>query len=119
MKSGSYYPDLTGLKLEKITAFCPDVIVRAGIGYSGTTSMFITSNTINSSTYNEIITQHYLPYHQNRFYCHVSAAARTFMDENSVNLLDWPPRSPNCNPLENVWGILVYRLYGDSNCYSN
>ena len=25
-------------------------------------------------------------------------------DENSVTMLAWPPKSPDLNPIENIWG---------------
>ena len=36
---------------------------------------------------------------------HVSKRAKIWFEANSVNLLDWPARNPDLNPIENLWGI--------------
>ena len=34
---------------------------------------------------------------------HTSRAARQFMEEEGVNWWKTPPKSPDCNPIENMW----------------
>ena len=82
--------------------FSRGLTVWAGIGFGAT---------INSEKYQEIIQQYYLPFHQPGFLlaqdnapCHVSAASRQFMAERNIALLDWAAHSPDCNPIENLWG---------------
>ena len=43
--------------------------------------------------------------------CHVSCASRSWLEENSVKLLCWSARSPDFNPLENIWDILSREVY--------
>ena len=33
------------------------------------------------------------------------------MVENNVAILDWPARSSDLNPIENVWGSMVQNVY--------
>ena len=106
--------------------FSRRLTVWAGIGFGGTTTLYYTTETINNEKYQEIIQQHHLPFHQPRFLlaqdnapCHVSAASRQFMAERNIALLDWAAHSPDCNPIENLWGIVVHHIYRNCHHYQN
>ena len=43
---------------------------------------------------------------------HASGETQAFLEKNNVKLLDWPPQSPDINPIEQVWGWLAHRLNG-------
>ena len=35
-----------------------------------------------------------------------------FYKENYIKIIDWPPYSPDLNPIENLWGIIKDSLKG-------
>ncbi|RXW12442.1 hypothetical protein EST38_g13411 [Candolleomyces aberdarensis] len=41
---------------------------------------------------------------------HTSRIARTWFDENQIDLLPWPPSSPNINIIENLWDHFDRRI---------
>lgn len=36
---------------------------------------------------------------------------RNWVEENNVTTLPWPSKSPDLNPIENIWGYLVKKNY--------
>lgn len=42
---------------------------------------------------------------------HKSEKAMEWILRQGISLVDWPPHSPDLNPIENIWALLRYTLY--------
>lgn len=81
------------------------------------------NGTMNTSRYTAILNNHVVPYlaeqfpdgdvklQQDNAPCHVSVGSRLFLQQQQIQVLDWPPYSPDLSPIENLWAILKQRLH--------
>lgn len=50
---------------------------------------------------------------------HVSRSTKDWFASKNICLLDWPACSPDCNPIENLWGILAGKVYANGRQFAN
>lgn len=99
-------------------------MIWAAFSAFGKSSLAFIDKRINSAGYQQILESHLLPYfrrfrsanltfmHDNAS-VHASASTKKWLNDNKIPLLDWPSRSPDINPIENLWGQIVRDVYSD------
>jgi len=98
------------------------VMVWAAFNYSCQSEIVFISGRMNSAAYQDMLQTNLLPfaqhipteswvYQQDNASIHRSASTLQWLESKNVNLLDWPSRSPDINPIENLWGLLVRKVY--------
>ena len=91
---------------------------KAGIGSRGTTTKQFCEKNVDSQYYQRIINENNLPFHQQGFILmqdnatpHTSQSTLEFLEDKNIDVLEWAPHSPDCNPIEHLWAIIVRRIY--------
>ena len=75
---------------------------------------------VNAGVYKQLVKDHVLPvlrnstkqtsiFMQDNAPCHKVMVAMNFLKAKNVTVMDWPPQSPDPNPIENVWKTLGER----------
>ena len=43
---------------------------------------------------------------------HISKKTKKFLNNKEINIMTWPPYSPDINLIQNLWAIVKRNLYG-------
>lgn len=95
----------------------------------GNSSLAFISHRLNSKMYQEVLCNNLVPYMkrfkrikftfmQDNASCHVSSDTKSWISAKKISVLTHPSRSPDLNPIENLWGLLVRAVYKENKKYS-
>ena len=91
----------------------------SGAGGRGGLYFLPKNTTMNGTRYREVLEEHLLPFKDIHGFeifmhdgapCHKTLAVKSFLQENDIDILEWPGNSPDLNPIENVWGFMKRKL---------
>lgn len=97
------------------------VMVWGGITATGRTALQLVNGNLTAARYrDEILQPHVIPFIQNHgnnvtlqqdnARPHVARVVQNFLQQQNVNLLDWPAVSPDLSPIEHLWDEMDRRL---------
>ena len=106
------------------------VMVWAAFESSGKFQLVIIEETMNAQAYTRVLENGLLPFgsqlfnnnyifQQDNAPCHRAYYTKEWLANKDVEWMDWPPLSPDLNPIENLWGLLSRGVYASGKQFNS
>lgn len=105
------------------------VMVWGAFYYGGKLPICFITTRMNSKDYTEVLEDVLLTFldehsdeefifQQDNAAIHASRETTRWFAERNIEIMSWPPCSPDCNPIENLWGFLASKVYANNKQYN-
>ena len=105
------------------------VVVWGAVSVHGKSELAFINGHINGQSYCQMLGKTLVPFvethsrcvvfQQDRAPAHVAGYTQNWLEQHDISVLDWPSRSPDLNPIENIWSELTKEVYGDGKQYDH
>lgn len=106
------------------------VMVWGAIGWNGKSNLAFVAGRMNSTAYTNVLRDYLLPcmqtiavapviFQQDNAPIHKSLHSMGWLGAHQISTVDWPARSPDLNPIENLWSTLARAVYKENRQYND
>ncbi len=108
--------------LKSSVKFPQSVMIWAAMSSAGVGPLCFLKSTVNADIYQEILEHFMLPsadklygdadfiFQQDLAPAHTAKGTKSWFNDHGVTVIDWPAKSPDLNPIDNLWGIVKRKM---------